>query len=852
MSVQSLFSLKTRRSRAIVTGCLIAILVPIALIGALNSGFFTSAQSSQSNVVFSSPVNLSNDAYNAQYPWVSTSGSNVYVAWTEEAHGIYFRYSNNYGVTWTPSLTSAAERLSQKGGTTSYPVMEANGSNVYVAWTQTLSSGGNGEIFVATSNNYGVTFNTTSAPTIELSVNLTAYTGDIPYIAAYGSDVYVIWHEVDTSTAAESVWVSSSSNAGQKWTTALELDAKSGQADEPQIAAWGTYAYATWDRNGPYFSYTSNNGLTWSTPVNLNPGSKTVPAGTTREPWISASGSNVYVTWNDNSGYGTTLGDVYDPYIMVSNNNGQTWNQNAPVKGVKLNLMPNSSSSWEIQVQAVENTVYVVWRDHTPAYTTNGGVLYMYSTNAGETWTPSLDSAIPTNVASNDNSIKGWTNGIGVSGNTVAVAYLSDCTTGLQEPSPNSGSGDCAMQAVYSNNGGQSFFPEVNISDDKTSGPITDISSSNFAVSGSYVFVTWQDEAASNFQVYFSATNGTVVQSSSFSATPVRGAVGTTVTVTGDNFEASLPITISFDSVTIATTESNGSGYFSTTITIPAATAGSNTITATDGTNTLSSNFNVVPNISLTPVKGQAGSSVTVTGNGFAATSGVTVMFGSTKVATTTTDGVGNFSASFTVPSGSTGSNTVTATDSSPSANTATATFNVAAPKITLSPIKGAVGKSVVVTGTGFLSSATITITYDNNEIITTTSNSTGGFVAPAFTVPASPYGSNMVNATDGTFSATANFNVVPNLSITPKTSAGKNSITVAVTGTGYDANSAVTITFGGTTQTTTPAIVTTGSDGSFTATFVVPKTTPAGSYTVQATDGLGNSDSNPPTFKVN
>ncbi len=726
--------------------------------------------------------------------------------------------------------------------------MAVNGSNVYVAWTQSLTSGGNGEIFVATSNNNGAL---NSFTTTEVSVNLTAYTSDIPYLAAYGNDVYVIWHAVASSNAAQSVWVSSSSDAGQKWMTAIELDLKSGQADEPQIAAWGSYAYATWDRNGPYFAYTSNNGLTWSNPVNLNPGTKSVPAGTTREPWITAAGSNVYITWNDNSGYGTTLGKIYDPYIMISNNNGQSWNLN--YGGVKLNLMPNSSSSWEIQDQAAGNSVYVVWRDHTPAYTTNGDDLMMISNNAGLTWTPALHTAIPMDVT-DDNQITGWTNGIGVSGSTVAIAYLSDCVNGLQEPSPNSGSGDCGMMVSYSNNGGQSFFPEVNVSNDRTAGPITDISSSNFAVSGSSVFVTWQDQAASNFQVYFSSTNGQVVQSVTFSATPVRGAVGTIVTATGNNFKPSTMITMSFDSTNLTSVMSNTTGGFSTTITIPAAGAGTNTIGATDGTTSASSNFNVVPNISLSPVRGQAGSSVTVSGTGFAVSSTVTVTFGSVgQVATTSSNSTGSFSTSFIVPSVPSGTNVVTATDTG--SNSATANFNVLVPKVTLKPSTGATGKTVTVTGTGFAPTSTITISYDGSPQTTSPgaiqSNSTGGFTG-TFAVPASPVGSNTVNATDGTNFATANYNVAPSISITPKTSAGKNSITVTITGTGYTANSPITITFDGAVQTTTPASVVTLANGGFTATFVVPSTTPAGTYTVQATDGLGNSDSSPPTFKVN
>lgn len=848
MSLQSAFSLKTHKSRVIVSGSLLAILVPIALIGAINFGLFSSATSSP-NVAFSSPVNLSDDTYQAQYPWVVTSGSYVFVAWTEEAHGIYFRMSSNYGETWTPALTGPATRLSETGGTTSYPVMAINGSNVYVAWTQSLTSGGNGEIFVASSNNYGASFSTE-----EVSVNLTAYTSDIPYLAAYGNDVYVIWHAVATSNAYESVWVSSSGSAGQKWTTAYELDEKTGQADEPQITAWGAYAYATWDRNGPYVSYTSNNGLTWSNPVNLNPGTKAVPAGTTREPWITAAGSNVYVTWNDNSGYGTSLGKVYDPYIMVSNDNGLKWNVNNG--GVKLNLMPNSSSSWEIQDQAVGNTVYVIWRDHTPNYTVNGDILMMISTNAGATWTPSLDSSIPMDV-SNDNQITGWSNGIGVSGSTVALAYMSDCITGEQEPSPDSGPGDCGMMVSYSNNGGSSFFPEVNISNDRTAGPITDVSSSNFAVSGTNVYAVWQDQAASNFQVYFSMTNGNIVQPTSYSITPVRGAVGTVVNVTGNNFAPSSAITVQFDGSTLPTTPAsaitNSTGGFDVEITIPGVVAGSQTISATVGTQSSSKNFNVVPNISLSPVRGPGGTSITVTGNGFASDSQVTVTFGTSgQVALATTDNVGNFTATFDAPVISAGTDLVTATDSS--ANSATANFNLIS-KITLSPVKGSTATTLTVTGTGFFASAPISVDFNGvpqtTSPVSVESNANGSFSA-SFTVPSSPAGSTTVSASDGTNSATASYNVVPSVSITPKTSAGKNTITVTVTGTGFAANSQITITFGGVVQTTNPTTVTTDGTGSFSATFMVPNTTPAAKYAVQATDASGNSDPSPPNFTVN
>jgi hypothetical protein len=73
------------------------------------------------------------------------------------------------------------------------------------------------------------------------------------------------------------------------------------------------------------------------------------------------------------------------------------------------------------------------------------------------------------------------------------------------------------------------------------------------------------------------------------------------------------------------------------------------------------------PSISLNPTSGFPGVSVTVTGSAFSANSAVTVRYDGTPRATTpsslTTSSSGTFSASFTVPSTSSGSHTVQATD---------------------------------------------------------------------------------------------------------------------------------------------------------------------------------------------
>jgi hypothetical protein len=458
----------------------------------------------------------------------------------------------------------------------------------------------------------------------------------------------------------------------------------------------------------------------------------------------------------------------------------------------------------------------------------------MTSTNAGLSWTPAL-GATPMDV-SNDNQITGWSNGIAISGSTVALAYMSDCVTGQQEPSPNSGPGDCGMFVSYSNNGGASFYPQVNVSNDRSAGPISDISSSNFAASGQYVFAVWQDNAASNFQVYFSATNGTVVQPSMLTVTPVKGATGIIVTVAGNNFKASSLITMQFDSSTLTTVTSNSTGGFSQSVTIPPSVAGSHSISVSDGTTSSSKNFNVVSNIAMTPVKGSTGTSVSVTGTGYAASSTVIVTFGlSGQVATATTDTSGSFGTSFLVSTVPGGVYQVTATDAS--SNSATANYNVVS-KITMTPVKGSTGSLVTVTGSGFASSSAVMVTFDSTSEPGTTSSSSGSF-STSFTVPTTVGGIHVVTATDSSSnSATSNFNVASSLTMTPvKGATGK---VVTLMGTGFASFATIGVTYDGAIMPTTPSTVITDSNGSFSATVTVPQST-AGKHTLIASDGTNS-----------
>ncbi len=522
---------KFARSVTVFAALVFSVIIAIAMI---SQGAYGQQEAAAQTTTFgfTAPTNLSNDGNNAEYPWVSASGSNVYVAWTEFSHGIILKYSNNNGTTW-----SGQEKISPSGagvGTANYPVMAANGSDVYATWTQVVS--GQGTIYVASSTNNGTSFNM-------IPVSMAGANADIPFIAQYGSDAYVIWHQ-NTTNDFQSVWVSSSTNYGTTWSTPFNLDNGSGIAGSPQIAAYGNYAFATWNGGGAWFSESNNSGLNWSTPINVAaPNTQDVDS-----PWVSGWGSNVYITWNDNY----TTGN-YEPYIAVSNDNGSTWTP-------RQLLLSGAKNDYQVQVTAVGSNAYVIFRDHSSPYHTftnskNGSVFFEASYDNGTHWTPYYSTS-PGDLANGSQGITGWADGVAVSGNDVGFAYLSGCSVGQYEPFPNSGNGDCNMYASYSNDSGTTFMPQIQLSTDFLAGPIRQISSSNYAMSGSNMYVAWQDNSTSNFQIYLSDTNLASQSTSSSTTSSTTSPSGTTIITTSSSSSSPTSTSSSSTSTSIASSSS--------------------------------------------------------------------------------------------------------------------------------------------------------------------------------------------------------------------------------------------------------------------------------------------------------
>ncbi len=188
-------------------------------------------------------------------------------------------------------------------------------------------------------------------------------------------------------------------------------------------------------------------------------------------------------------------------------------------------------------------------------------------------------------------------------------------------------------------------------------------------------------------------------------ASPDRGPAGTVFTVTGTGYSATSGATVGLggavltpDLCTVGTypgtgavITTNGASAFKCTFTVPSVSAGAYELLGLDlatGASSAPKTFTVsVPTIVLSPSRGAAGTSFTVSGTGFSVDSAVTVSFdgklqqptacsvGTILGSTILTSSTGAFKCTFTVPNAPLGDNPVVAEDLATGTSSAPKTF---------------------------------------------------------------------------------------------------------------------------------------------------------------------------------
>lgn len=322
-----------------------------------------------------------------------------------------------------------------------------------------------------------------------------------------------------------------------------------------------------------------------------------------------------------------------------------------------------------------------------------------------------------------------------------------------------------------------------------------------------------------------------------------QGNVGSIITVSG---LSSGTYTIVWDSTTLSSGTVPSSG--TVTFNVPETPGGLHTVKVENptGTEVLSTSFTVLPSISISPDNGTVGTSVTVSGKGFASSeSAIKVIYNTSEMLTgISASSVGSWSATFNIPASKRGTNTIDASGNSTPATSVTDVNFTVKPAISVTPVSGAVGTTVTVKGTGFAGSETgLKITFDTTEVKTGISADASGSWNTTFEVPMTHSGAHTIDASGGTTAASevadVSFSVMSGISIDKTT--GYVGDTVTVTGTGFGANEVnVVVLFDGAVISTPLAADATGY---WKTTFTVP---PAvnGTHSVDAQGSLTPSTS--------
>jgi len=140
-------------------------------------------KSSDGGITWTSDKRLTKNAGYSEIPAIAVDGSNIYVVWSDNTrrnYDIYFKKSYDGGNTWTKD-----KNLTNNAGDSFSPAIAVDSSNIYVVWDDYTP--GNYEIYFKKSDDGGVTWTKNNRLTWNVGDSY------IPAVAVYGLNIYVVW-----------------------------------------------------------------------------------------------------------------------------------------------------------------------------------------------------------------------------------------------------------------------------------------------------------------------------------------------------------------------------------------------------------------------------------------------------------------------------------------------------------------------------------------------------------------------------------------------------------------------------------------------------------------------------------
>ncbi|MFC2156051.1 sialidase family protein, partial [Acidobacteriota bacterium] len=320
---------------------------------------------------FSAPILISGTLKDSLYPDIAVdSNGNVNVAWFDWPYlgncDIYYRRSTDFGATWDTIVNISNSTNDSKAPS----IAVDDTGNINVAWYDDYSSYVH-EIKFKRSTDSGATWGST--------VTVSNYTGYArrPDIALDSSgNLNLVW--TGGNPGDYEIYFSRSTDNGATWSSFVNISNSSGLSQSPVIAVDSSGNLNTaWYDNSPgnyeiYFSRSTDNGTTWSTPVNV---SNTTATSYAPAIVVDTNG-NLCIAWYDKKT------NTWQVYFSRSTNNGTTWSTMQNVSNASV-----ACSHPGIAVDSAVN-INMVWSKNTWY---NEPIIFGRSIDNGANWSTPLD-----------------------------------------------------------------------------------------------------------------------------------------------------------------------------------------------------------------------------------------------------------------------------------------------------------------------------------------------------------------------------------------------------------------------------------------------------------------------------
>jgi hypothetical protein len=277
----------------------------------------------------------------AWHPTISSTGNLVIAVWQENLDGnwdVYYKRSTDGGSTWLPTGRIITPNSSETAS------VSISGTNVLITWMEGLPVVGY-EIFSTVSNDEGINWGTVTP------ISSDSVWSGYPSPAIAGDLLHITWQQQSSSSGMFEIYYRRSTDGGNSWESARQLNSDSSSAANPSIVASGNLVNIVWsdyrDANNEIYGRRSlDGGVSWEEDIRL-----TNDINYSVNPSISLSGSALHIVWNDgrdgnpeiyykkNSSGGT---------VSVENNNSELPNNFSLTQNYPNPFNPNTKIKYTI------------------------------------------------------------------------------------------------------------------------------------------------------------------------------------------------------------------------------------------------------------------------------------------------------------------------------------------------------------------------------------------------------------------------------------------------------------------------------------------------------------------------